>query len=55
MKIKIERIGNGWKLTIGENEFFSTEEFEIEELAQIIVTLAKFDGITSEINFTTKH
>lgn len=55
MKIKIERIGNSWKLIVGDKEFFSSEELDTKELANIIITLAKFEGITAEIDFTTKH
>ena len=55
MKIKIERIGDKWKIIINGNEFISSEECDNEEMTQLILTLVKFEGISAEIDFTTKH
>ena len=55
MKIKIEKLGNKWKLTINDNEFISSNECSIEELTQLVLTLVKFEGISAEIDFTNRH
>lgn len=55
MKIQVKRIGNTWKIIINNTEFVSTEEISSEEISQLIITLAKFEGITAEVDFTTKH
>lgn len=55
MKIQVKRIGNTWKIIINDTEFISTEEMSSEEISQLIITLAKFEGITAEVDFTTKH
>lgn len=55
MKIQIKRVGNAWKIIINDNEFVSSEEISYEEMSQLVITLARFDGITTEIDFTTKH
>jgi len=55
MKIKVERLGDKWKIIINGNEFISNNECSTEEVTQLILTLVKFEGISAEIDFTNKH
>ena len=59
MKVKIERIGNRWRLQfITENnitESWAPDDMEAEDIAQFAADLAKLSNLYVEVNFTTKH
>lgn len=59
MKVKIERIGNRWRLQFITdkiiNESWAPEEMDADEIAQFAADLAKLSNLYVEVNFTTKH
>lgn len=60
MKVEITRSKNHWYLTLhfdGKEFTFlvNREELDNDELLNFIKTLCKFEGIKTEIDFTTRH
>lgn len=60
MKFKIEKSKNFWYLIVysSNKEFtFSAEidKFTYEQVTDLACNLCKFEGISTEIDFTTRH
>jgi hypothetical protein len=59
MKVKIEKVGNRWRLQfITENsitESWAPDDMEADDIAQFAADLAKLSNLYVEVNFTTKH
>jgi len=60
MKFKLDRVGNLWRLTIicgNETYEFMSEFnlFEREDITSLVINLSKFDGITTEVDFTKRN